>query len=162
MKLVGKVNSIKRVVAQRSGNEMEREKRGFTISLKPPTPVGSYYSYGSMNFYLNGRDLEDFPVDLNDDVDIFLVKAGGAGGEFNEDELRHELAKAKYAQQAAEDHSAGLQKRYDEAVARGEKHRSQMAAAATVNAQLMAQIEALKLGRSELSSPPVIEWKGDQ
>lgn len=158
VKLIGSVNSITRQVAERTrGSDMTREKRGFVIGLKPPTPLSSYYSYGSMNFYLNGIDLEDFPVDLSDTVDVYLVKQGEGGEQFDIENLRHELAVAKNALAKAEEGHAAYKDRYDKLEQASMKHRSEMSAAATVNAQLMAQIEALKLGRADLTPMTMIE-----
>lgn len=75
MKLLGKVTEVDRRVAKNRGDTFE-EKRGFKIELRPAARTDAYFGYGSMNFYLNGRELEDFPVDLNDKVDVYLVKSG--------------------------------------------------------------------------------------
>jgi hypothetical protein len=72
----------------------ETEKRGFMIQIRPATPVDNYYGYGSMDFYLNGRDLGDFEVELGDDVDVYLVKKG-TDTEHQVDDLTRQLREAE-------------------------------------------------------------------
>jgi hypothetical protein len=75
MKLTGSVKSVLHRVAKKT-DEGIQEKRCFNIDVSPARPDTSWdYAYGSMQFTLHGRELDDFEVALGDDVEVLLVKA---------------------------------------------------------------------------------------
>ena len=162
MKLTGTVNGIDRRAADRvRGGKVKTEKRGFMIQLRPATPVDNYYSYGSMNFYLNGNDLDSFPVDLGDEVEVYLLRQGAADGEFALEDMERRALEAEAQVSrltAANEQHTEKQKNHDR---QQREMYEKLTAAAHVNAQLFAQVEALKLGRSDIvsSSPTLIEGR---
>ncbi len=78
MRLVGKVNSIKRIIARARRGAVEDEKRVYSLNIRLPDKslTAEYnYGYGNMDFILHGQAMEDF-VDLGGEVDVYVVKRG--------------------------------------------------------------------------------------
>jgi len=79
MRLDGKVNDIKRILARQTRNGQDQEEKrvyGLTVRLPDTSLQADYnYGYGSMSFILHGKSMRDF-VDLGGEVDIYVVPKG--------------------------------------------------------------------------------------
>ncbi len=78
MKLVGQVRAVERAMGNSNGDATRgvQEKRTFKLDVKPASRADAYYGYGSMQFILHGRELEESGLDLSTKVELYLVPEG--------------------------------------------------------------------------------------
>lgn len=145
MKLIGKVNSVDRTVAKANKDGTFEEKRQFSISARPATPLpSSYYGYGGLNFILHGQELTDFGADLGDEVEIFVVRKGGEYDRRQIEDVSQALYEAQGQVSAAQDANAKLResvKRHDDAMS---TMREQNQVLRMENVRLSTQIETMR------------------
>ena len=93
MKLLGTVNSIERTVAKRdnSGKVID-EKTKFSITVRPVNCTGVYdYGYGKLVFQTHGMEVVDLGIDLDDAIDLILVKSGETYEGYDIEDLKRKL-----------------------------------------------------------------------
>lgn len=145
MKLIGKVNSIERTVAKANKDGSFDEKRRFSISARPATPLSSsHYGYGGLNFILHGQELSDFGVDLSDEVEIFVTKKGGEFDRRQIEDVSHALYEAQGQITIAENTIASLRDNAKRHEIGATTLREQNQALRLENVRLATQIETLK------------------
>jgi hypothetical protein len=77
-KLVGQVRAVERAMGNSNMDAQKGivEKRSFKLDVRPANKADTYYGYGSMQFILHGRELEDSGLDLGTKVAVYLVPEG--------------------------------------------------------------------------------------
>ena len=161
MKLKGQIKGVDRRVAdQRRGGEPETEKRSFQITISPAQPTSAYYGYGNMQFVLHGRELDEFGHDLGDRVEVYILPEGHADESFMVEDLKREVLELTNKVATLTEGHREYQRRETQLSGNLSGANERYRAAVQENARLMAQLEALKLGRGDIAEPPMIESTG--
>ncbi|MET1084827.1 MAG: hypothetical protein ABWY12_17550 [Burkholderiales bacterium] len=98
MKIIGQVRSVERAIGNSNQDATFgiSEKRNFKIDIKPASKASAYYGYGSMQFILHGRELEESGLDLGTKIELYLVPEGTEKPERAElDDAKRELYDAE-------------------------------------------------------------------
>lgn len=145
MKLIGKVNSVDRTVAKANKDGTFDEKRRFSISARPATPLPtSYYGYGGLNFILHGQELTDFAVDLGDEVEIFVTKKGGEYDRRQIEDVSNALYEAQGKLEATAEKLRISTEREQSAINRAHEATQKAQALQMENVRLATQIETMR------------------
>lgn len=156
MKLTGKITSVGRQVAKANTDGSFDEKRVFTCNVRPASKLPpSHYGYGALNFTLHGRELADFGADLNDEVDVFLVRKGEPAPSKLIDDVSHALyiAEAKIAD--LETILENSKRRGAEADARAKDANGRGIALQQENVRLTTELATMKAALAQMPAPAI-------
>lgn len=157
MKLTGIVSNVERTIAKHIGDGIE-EKRKFQLNIRPASKSDMYlYGYGSFSFTVHGQELQDLGLDLGDDVEVVVHKAGDTYEGKDLEDARHRLYLTEQALTGKEVAVAQLQGKERRANERAGEANIKSQALQLENVRLLTELITLKAMLQPGNLPPMLE-----